>query len=405
MQFKPLRRSLGAISIETATQSVIGRDELSSKLWRAIDGQSVRLLSERRMGKTWLLKLAIALKPDWAKVVFFDAEGVHDTTEFVLELNKELHNSNIIQDDWWGTVSDWARRQVQKIEGTRVAGVELPALETWKNLLRDTCKHFAANAGPSGKAVLFIDELPFFLDNLIKAGQTNQAIEFLDTLRHIRQSQPSFRLLTCGSLGLHIVFEKLHQAGYTGQPMNDMPPFEVIPLDENDAIYLAGCLLTGENINCDNTDSVAIAIAKVGSCVPFYIQHIINWMIVNSSGKPWGPRDIEDVLFHLFEEPGDPAEFNYYEGRLDQYYAPEIAERSRLILDVLSRSASGEETSRLLQLVRHSPQSQMMEMRQLLHTLDLLLNDHYIAKSNNDWRFKLEIVRRSWNLKRGGFAS
>ena len=151
---------------------------------------------------------------------------------------------------------------------------------------------------------------------------------------------PVCALYSAVLLGLHLVLGKLQEEGYTGRPVNDMQPFDVPPLSEEKAKQLAGGLITGERVVCDNVELCANAAARAACGVPFYIQHIIKWMRDHSE-DPWTPKRIARVPDELFEEPGDPAEFAYYDSRLTQYYPEDIADRARVALDMLSRNPKG----------------------------------------------------------------
>lgn len=400
--FRKLSVSFKTPNVDSAPDMVIGRTELVHSLWRKVHAGSIRLLSERRMGKTWVLKLSIAMKPEWAAPLMFDAEGAHSAEEFVWQLNKRLHGSDLIPHTWWDKIQDWFRRFSQRIQGTKVASIEISRLDPWGSLLEDTCRHFAEKSKPR-QAVLMIDELPFFLDNIMRTRGPEEAIEVLDKLRSLRQTIPSLRMVFCGSLGMHIVLQKLREAGYAGQPVNDMPPFEVPPLAPEDACYLSGCLLVGEGISCSDIKKVARSIAQVGSGVPHYIQHIVSWMC-DQQTEPWTPEMVASIPSELFNASGDPAEFAYYDGRLDQYYPPDIVEKSRAALDVLSRKADGLHFDELLNLVRHRPKTLMVDSESFLQVLRVLRDDHYVVHKNGQWRFKVEIIRQWWFEARGRLA-
>ena len=66
MTYEPMKTTFGTPGVDTAREQVVGREALVVDVWRILEGSSIRLLSERRMGKTWLLRLAVAMKPDWA---------------------------------------------------------------------------------------------------------------------------------------------------------------------------------------------------------------------------------------------------------------------------------------------------------------------------------------------------
>ena len=97
--YVPMRLSFVTPSVPDAPEVVVGRDELTNALWADLAGSSARLLSERRMGKTWLLMLARARAPQWAATMFFDAEPAHDACDFVLRLNRVRHNPKTLTID------------------------------------------------------------------------------------------------------------------------------------------------------------------------------------------------------------------------------------------------------------------------------------------------------------------
>jgi hypothetical protein len=265
--------------------------------------------------------------------------------------------------------------------------------------LEHTCLHLIKKS--EGKTpVLIIDELPFLLDKIVAAGRSDEAASLLDNMRALRQRHSALRMVFCGSLGLHIVLDKLRASGYSGQPVNDMPAFEVAPLSPVDAAYLSGCLLTGERVVCEDLDSCAEALAQVSSGVPFYIQHMVRAMAAETA-VTWTPTRIQRLPQDLFTAPGDPVAFQYYEGRIGQHYPNDIAERALVVLDALSRDKRGLPFDELLNLVRHDPKTQMVDSESILQTARMLRDDHYLVQDGKRWRFKLEIIRRWWSMRKG----
>jgi len=402
IKYRPIGITFGTPGVDVAADQVIGRDGLAAKMWRILEGSSIRLLSERRMGKTWLLRLAVAKRPDWALPISFDAEGAGSAAEFVWRLNEQLHKEKLVEDAWQQKCSDWFRRVLQKTQGKEIAGIQIPEIESWYSFLEGTCARLAENT-TYGQPVLVIDELPFFLDKLIKAGQAEDAVRLLDILRQLRMTLPRLRMVFCGSLGLHIVLKGLRENGYTGSPANDMPPFEVPPLLPGDGRYLSGCLMLGSELNCRDLDACATAVSNAACHVPFYIQHIVGRMREDPE-REWTTALIRRIPEELFSAPGDPAEFKYYDRRLDQYYPEDIVDRSRSVLDLLSRKARGLPFDEIMNLMRHSPRTLFVDAGSLLEILQILRDDHYVLQDGSRWRFKLDIVRRWWHQHRGGLG-
>jgi len=398
---RPFQVQFGTLSMEEAPRRVIGREELVEKLWRDLEGKSIRLMSERRMGKTWILLLARALQPEGAVCLHINAEDKSGAPDFVFHLNEELHQAGLVSDNWRKKIKDWFRRIEQKVQGQDLGKITLPTLDSWGNLLENTCQQFIESC--DGKmAVLMIDELPYLLDKIIGKKRFDEAIELLDKLRALRQKYPTLRMIYCGSLSLHLVLKKLNDEGYTGQPINDLSPFEVPPLSPDDASYLAGCLLLGGNVQCSDINQVAKVVAEQSNGVPFYIQHAVKLMI--EQRIIWMPQECEKLSNQLYTAEGDPAQFAYYENRLDQHYPEDIALQAREILDVLSESPEGRPFTQLENLVRHRPKMLTLDPERILHVLRDLQQDHYIVLEKDHWRFKLEIVRRWWYEARGRYG-
>ena len=401
-EFQPMRLGFNTPDVADAPGLVVGRDRLAEDLWEGLSQGSLRLLSERRMGKTWLLKLALARAPGWAAPLFFDAQQAEDACDFVLKLNRQLHAEGLVHDNWWGKAQDWFQRLMVTLGGKKVGPVEVPAnLVTWSGFLTQTCEH-ATEHRDSQKIVLVFDELPLFLDKLVTAKRPQDAVTFLDTLRFLRQNQPNLRMVFCGSLGLHIVLKKLEATGYTGRPVNDMHPFGVPPLDKDVATGLAGGLMTGEDIACKDIASCARAVAKISSGCPFYIQKIVKWMKDNHD-KPWTAKAVHAILAQAAQAAADPFEFRYYDGRLTQHYPDDsgLVDKARIVLDILSREEKGLAFDQLLNHVRHHPKSLTLDPQSLLEVLRVLQEDHYLTDHESHWQFKLDIIRQGWFYTRG----
>ena len=64
-------------------QEVIGRDQLTKRLWRILARQSLLLTAERRMGKTSILRKLKDESPADILVVFHELEHINSPLEFV----------------------------------------------------------------------------------------------------------------------------------------------------------------------------------------------------------------------------------------------------------------------------------------------------------------------------------
>jgi hypothetical protein len=118
--------------------------------------------------------------------------------------------------------------------------------------------------------------------------------------------------------------------------------------------------------------------------------------------KPWTVAKVRRIPERLFRAPGDPVNFHYYESRLSQHYAEDVAERAVVLLDVLCREKRGMPFDEWLNLMRHRPRTQTIDSESALTTARTLRDDHYLVQDGDLWRFKLEIVRQWWAQRDGG---
>src|SRR3954468_158518 len=64
-----------------AAQEIFGRDHLIAELWARLEGNSLRMEAERRVGKTSILHKMCAETPANWEAVFLDVERVHSADE------------------------------------------------------------------------------------------------------------------------------------------------------------------------------------------------------------------------------------------------------------------------------------------------------------------------------------
>src|SRR5438093_8313844 len=106
-------------------KEVIGRDELISRLWRHLENQSLLLTSERRIGKTSVIR---KMKEEASSADLFcvlrDLEGLRSPAEFVECLYNDINDAL--------GLSDRAVLKVQqllsKLGGLQIGDIKLPRI-------------------------------------------------------------------------------------------------------------------------------------------------------------------------------------------------------------------------------------------------------------------------------------
>ncbi len=374
---------------QIASSEVVGRDNLISSFWDILERQSLVLSAERRMGKTCIIKKMQAEPPSDKLSIYHDLEKVRSPLEFV---------ETVLQDveEYLTKLRRTARKTRQlltQLSGTEVMGVKLPEFAAhWKHLLTTTIADLVENQ--KQKVILFWDEVPYMLSNI----GDKEAMEVLDTLRAIRQTYPDVRMVFTGSIGLHHVVGKLKEVGYSNEPINDMYSADVPALLDNDAAYLARCLLEGEQIVTSNVYETAAAIAQAVDGIPFYIHHLV--LQLKMGRRAIEATEIDQVINECLLNPLNPWKMDHYRDRIDNYYKNEHCLYALNILDIFAVEDKSLLFDDLFNKLKNEAQTQDKEIaRNVLRTLE---RDYYIVRqADRTYRFRYPLIKRYWNLLRG----
>jgi hypothetical protein len=375
-------------------EETIGRDLLIRAIWRRLENQSVLLTSERRIGKTSVIRKMKQACPPEDFCVLRDIEGLHSPGEFIESIYADLEPVLTLAEK----TKQKFFKALEALGGIQVKDVKLPTFQPhWKSLL--TAVIADATEAHKGRLVFFWDEMPLFIYNVAKMCGEAEAMVLLDTLRSIRQSFPTVRMVFTGSVGMHQVVHRLRKAGYANAPTNDMAIMEVPALAPEDGKTLAIALIEGEGMKpLGKIEDIAMEISECSSNIPFYI-HTLVARIHDESDE----IDQQTVINHvgqLVTDPNDPADFGYYEKRIGTYYENNDAQVARTILDIVAGSTSPLNFKDIFNRINHSTGEYSEE--QCRNIIETLTKDHYIQKlTNTTICFKHTIVEKWWRFARG----
>jgi hypothetical protein len=288
---------------------------------------------------------------------------------------------------------------------THVGPIKFPAKKNrpegyWKTLLTVAVEDLIEQQAAAGKRVVFLfGEMPWMLAAIAdpKRDGEQTAMEVLDVLRSLRQSTATgsgFRMVLCGSIGLHHILGSLKQVGYKNQPVNDMMLVEVPPLDPADATELASRLLAGERLTGD--PAAPVTIAKQSGGFPFYIHWIISNLQLGALAAT--SDNIDLVVRKLLTDENDPCDFRHFKQRIGGYYPKE----EKIVFALLDQAATNTSPVALddfIKLAKTVGATDDIRARDLLR---LLAQDHYFQRdTNNCYSFRHALLRRWWVLVQG----
>jgi hypothetical protein len=374
-------------------RQVVGRDDFIASIWRALERQSVLLTSERRMGKTSVMRKMTEEPPIGVCPIKRSLQGINTPEEFARALVADVENSapGVLAKPFLKRLH---KAGIKKV-GAKSVEVEFePASdEAWKDVVTETFG--TIDIGIDETVVFLWDELPHMIDAIEAKRDAGTAREVLDVLRYVRETYPSIRMVLSGSLGVHHVVDKLRLSGGNWAPTNDMAVIDVPPLSTSDATYLATELMRNEQIPCDEEQDVAGAIATEVDCVPYYVHLTVARIQSLQTGEGTATAtQAREVIEAALTDPHDPWHLKHYVDRVPVYY-PQERDLAYAVLDVVGEVA-GTCSQREIEALLAAKMSPPEETR--LHVLlELLCKDHYIEPA---YRFRMDLVRRAWRARR-----
>lgn len=372
---------------------VSGRDDLIATLWDRLDRQCVLLNTERRIGKTSVLR-KLAQEPLAGRFpIFLDLEPFHSPEEFAVAVYEQVQKYL----GTWKKVANFAQKvyeehdfgDIKKTSGRR----------PWKGLLTAAIQDLVREKHEQQPVFLW-DEVPYMIDNIRRKEGDQTAVEVLDTLRGLRQQHASLRMLFCGSIGLHHVLQSFREGQIPTEPVNDMYPIEVPPLAPTDAIALASALIQGEGLQTSNLQKGAETVAEEADHFPFYIHHIVSGL--KQDGLPADPGTIRSLVQRQLVDANDPWDLAHFRTRIPIYYRKgNDAKLVGLILDTVAGSPRPLAVSELLSGI-NSRSTEFDDRDELVRLLRLMERDHYLFREpNGHIRFRFPLIQRWWKLDRG----
>lgn len=377
-------------------KELIGRDELIADIWRRLEGRSVVLSAERRMGKTSIIKKMKAEPLAGVLPVWRDLEKVRTPEEFaeLVFQDVEEHLGRFQR------TALKARNFLSSIGGTEIKGViKLPQIQShhWKSLLSHTIEDLVTHQ--DSRLIFFWDELPLMIYNIKQSNGEVAAMEVLDLLRDLRQTHESLRMVFTGSIGLHNVLTGLKREGYANDPVNDMAKVDVPPLQvDSTAITLIEALMDGENIEATDKHAVSSCLAETVDGFPFYIQHVVEQLAMMK--KSATEELVMEIVARFLVDDNDAWELRHFRTRIDTYYLPDERPYALALLDILASDAEPLSFDKLFNLLKTKIVTEDSELARKVLTLIQL--DHYVTRDTNGaYMFRFPIIRRWWRLERG----
>jgi hypothetical protein len=363
----------GTLSLE----HIIGRDIARDEVLVTLQGQSVVLTGERRMGKTSLARLieAAAASQGWTPVRL-SAEGYRSVDELADALTRRLEQLD-------GPLKR-AATELRSRLSVNVGPIQLSGADKGSRF-EDVIE--TALKAADDRLLLILDELPLFARAVNQSSHDpDGGTAALHLLRRLRSEHEGFRMLCLGSVGFH------HVVREASGVLNDTARTQLGPLATEDGTYLAGCLLLGAGLPHD--DALATRVSTAVESVPYYIHKVVQSLL--QTGESATADRIDAVVESALTAPDDPWDLRHYRDRLTLYYGPGEAPVAQAVLDAIASARTPPTLSEIVQRAQLASGPDPVDDTTVRDIVERLQDDHYLVRDGDRRKFAFDLIRRAW---------
>lgn len=380
---------------------------------KLLDGASVLLVAQRRIGKTSLMRESSRRLKDKIIALHVDLEKAFTAEDAVVELSLATR----VHDKIWTRISSVfgsaLETTLSRLDSIQVTGVSVKLRgelnqQNWRSLGDRIFATLASVSEKEGKqVVIFFDEVPILVSRILKGADGSISAErkastdaFMSWLRDnvLRHRGRVSQVLT-GSIGIEPL---LNQAGLSGT-LNAYWPFELRPWSTETAVRCILALAKDRGVDL-NEQSAKHMVALLGCAIPHHVQmffdHVYSHHMLSESGDPITPELVDAVYEDSMTGLRGHPELSHMEERLKLVFsASHFAVALRLLTEtavVGTLSAEGAEAICSGSGVEDSRHA-------LLEIIHILEHDGYLQREGASFRFVSRLVRDWWK-RRFGFG-
>lgn len=353
---------------------------------------SFLLLGIRRTGKSsFLQELARRLRQEDGNIIVeMNCQGYQTAIQFYRELYDELPKDlqtrlRKLLSDSKSLPSRLIDYLTDKLSTVEIGGVgKVEFRQDWDAYAHPLDGLLADFFQENSNVVLFLDELPFFFQNLSYSDQQVREIQkVLTSLRTWRNAGLAMGI--AGSLNLHLQLESL---GISRKLVAGLNSLKLEPFSREHARALLEKLVASKKYDWWKPAVTEKLLDVLPDYVPYFIQLAFHHLVVNRCETP---QEVEEV-FHNDIVPNFQSDFTYqFDERLGKF-APAELPAAQAILDHLAKEGAA----------TFSQLQEKIGDRFQYDALSRLL-DHEFLTLHEDQRysFSLNILRNWWRMKRG----
>lgn len=355
-------------------------------------GNSVLIVGLRRIGKTWLMsEVGARLKNDGHEVVWLDVQDLSEPGHFYLELLGALPKG-------WGdrltaTMAHARTMPTRLLNGIRetlgkvsVAGNSAEfrqGLADYAGPLSTAIEDIIVQGGPM--PILVIDELPFFLENLLERGYPPEEIRrLLATLRVWREK--GLPMLIGGSISLEHLLESIQVPRTV---IGGLKPVRVHPFSAAEARQYLLAHATQHARDLLDEAACSLILERVPDHIPFLLKIVLDNFHAVHAHDALDAFLANDVLPEIHR-----SFFTQFDERLSRRFDADEQKMVKTLLDYLCKAGEAS-----LSDFENLPLAQPAKLGGVLAKMQL--DDFVMETAEMRYRFSLELLRRWWCGRRG----
>lgn len=383
-------------------EDFFGREREVRAFRELLDTDDILLLGPRRIGKTSLARRLMAdLRAEGWTAIEVNVASCPDEGAFIDKLADAVKT---VAGSWTGALVDRATALLDRVKTVRLpggGGFDLAARqESWEAVASDALALLAAQPG---RTLVYIDELPIFLFNMMrfdpKAGEA-RVRRFLDWFRNdargASRGAGGLHWLVSGSVGLDTLVQNYGMA----DTINSLRHKALEPFSEAEALALLDALARAHRLPFTAEDGRRL-VAAIGWPQPYYLQLVFQTIRSrHRDGQPAGGL-IDDAVDALVR-PGEDNDFQHWEGRLKLQLSADDAALATALLTLACREQRGATATALLAETqrRYPSLAEDRQTHEFCRLRDILIRDAYWVPDDGSgarrYRFPLEPLRRWW---------
>ncbi|MBN2773326.1 MAG: AAA family ATPase [Prolixibacteraceae bacterium] len=354
------------------------------------EGNSILILGIRRTGKSSLLKeVARLMREEDYKIVVIDCQENNKPSELFLEILKALPKDTFQKfTEHLKTLKSIPKNiiDILNIDTIKGYGVDIKfdkqIRDYWTPLSKSIEKILL---NKDEKIILFLDELPYFFENLIDSNNQYSEIEvkqILATLRSWRNE--GIQMVLCGSLNIRYL---LNSFSISEKLLAGLTSIDINLFTDDEAKQLLFKLAKSKGITWISDDIADKIIELVQDNVPFFIQTFFAELLLEKDCSLERINEIYDIRVY----PKLIKNFLYqFQERLSKYSQDEMVKVEK-VLDYISIHDSA-----TFDNLRKQDKSIDLEI------LLKLTGDEFLKPAGaGNYSFALNIVKNWWKVFRG----